>query len=155
MPDIISKNVSVFPFKVEGGRAWYLLLRRSAGRKLQGTWQVVHGEVENGEETFRSAVRGLAEQTGVAPVALWAVDYLEQFHDILTDSIRLVPCFTAQIQGDLQLSDEHDASRWLSFREAQGLCTFRNQREALETVERDVANLVAKGTEPAEFLRLY
>jgi dATP pyrophosphohydrolase len=155
MPEIVSNTVSVYAFKVEAGRAWYLLLRRTEGGKLAGAWQVIHGKVEEDEETFRAAVRELVEETGLAPVGLWSVDFLEHFHDILSDTIRLSACFAAQIQGEPELSEEHDASRWLSFREAQNLCTFRNQREALEVIQHDIANVVAKGAEPAEFLRLY
>ncbi len=154
MANIVSRTVSLYPFKIEGGRPWYLLLRRAPGPKLPGAWQAVHGHVQPGESSPRAAVRELREETSLAPISRWAIDYVERVYDQRADEIRLVPCFTALVAGDVKLSAEHDASRWLSSREAANLFTFDNQRLAVEAANRDVGQVFARGGEPNPFLRI-
>ena len=154
MAPIVSRTVSLYPFKVEAGRPWYLLLRRGADRHLPGAWQAVHGHVDEGESSARAAVRELLEETSLAPVSLWAADFVERFYEARTDEIHLVPCFAALVSGEVKLSDEHDASRWLSAREAANLFTFENQRAAIDAVHRDVGQVLARGAEPNPFLRV-
>src|SRR5204862_197307 len=83
-----------------------------------------------------------------------AVDLVERVYDPRMDEIRLVPCFAALVSGEITLSEEHDASRWLSSREAVNLFTFENQRAALEVVNRDIGQIAARGQEPNQFLRV-
>jgi dihydroneopterin triphosphate diphosphatase len=154
MATIVSKTVSLYPFKVEAGRPWYLLLRRGPDRKLPGAWQAVHGHIEKGETSPRAAVRELTEETSLSPVSLWSMDYVERVYDARADEIRLVPCFGALVAGEVKLSSEHDASRWLSAREAANLFTFDNQRAAIDVLNRDVGQVVARGAEPNPFLRI-
>lgn len=154
MTQIVSKTVSLYPFRVDGDRPWYLLLRRAPDRKLPGAWQAVHGHAEEGETAVEAAVRELREETELLPVSLWAVDYVERVYDPRKDQIRLVPCFGALVVGDPKLSGEHDASRWLSVREAEGLFTFENQRAALAILHRDVGQVLARGGEPSAFFRV-
>ncbi len=154
MASIVSKTVSFYPFKVEGGRPWYLLLRRAPERKLAGAWQAVHGHVNKGEMSVEAGVRELEEETGLSPMSIWTIDYVERVYDARADEIRLVPCFTALVSGDVRLSEEHDASRWLSHREAVNLFTFENQREAISVANREIGQVVAKGSEPSAFLRI-
>ena len=54
----------------------------------------------------------------------------------------------------MKLSAEHDASRWLSVREAANLFTFENQRAALEIADRDIGKIVARGGDPSPFFRV-
>ena len=154
MTDIVSKTVSLYAFKIEGGRPWYLLLRRGPDSKIAGAWQAVHGHVEKGEKAAEAAVRELQEETELKAISLWAADYVERVFDPRKNEIRLVPCFAALVSGDPQLSREHDASRWLSAREAAALYTFENQRAALELVHRDIGQVIAEGGEPNPYLRL-
>lgn len=154
MTQIVSKTASLYAFKVEGDRPWYLLLRRGPDRKLPGAWQAVHGHVEKDETAAKAAVRELREETELVPSSVWAVDYVERVYDVKKDEIRLVPCFAALVTGDVKLSAEHDASRWLSCREAINLFTFENQRAALEIADRDIGKIVARGDEPSPFFRI-
>jgi 8-oxo-dGTP pyrophosphatase MutT (NUDIX family) len=154
MAKIVSKTVSVYPFKIEAGRAWYLLLRRAPDRRLAGAWQVVHGHVDADETCAQAAARELAEETSLDMHSIWSADYVERVFDAEKDEIRLVPCFAAYVSGDVKLSDEHDASRWLSHREATALFTFESQRTALEIVHRGFGGVVAHGRDPNPFLRV-
>src|SRR5437867_4464921 len=137
MAELVSRTVSLYPFKVEAGRPWYLLLRRAADKKLPGAWQAVHGHLQLGETSSDAALRELSEETSLTPMSVWAADYVERVYDHVRDELRLVPCFAALISGEIRLSEEHDASRWLSSREAINLFTFENQRAALDVINRD------------------
>lgn len=154
MPKIVSNTVSVYAFRVEGDRPWYLLLRRAKGRKLPGAWQAVHGHIEDDETAVDAALRELKEETELVPHSLWAVDHVERMYDPRKDQIRLVPCFAALVAGDAHTAAEHDAKRWLTEREATNLFTFENQRAALAVVHRDIGQVIASGGEPSEFLRI-
>ena len=154
MPEIVSNTVSVYAFRVEGDRPWYLLLRRAQGRKLAGAWQAVHGHIEEGETAVDAALRELHEETELVPQTLWTVDYVERVYDPRKDQIRLVPCFAALVAGDAHTGAEHDAKRWLTEREAMNLFTFENQRAALAVLHRDIGQVIATGGEPNEFLRI-
>ena len=87
-------------------------------------------------------------------MSVWAADFVERMYDPRKDEIRLVPCFAALVAGEARISGEHDASRWLSQREAVNLFTFENQRAALEIVDRDIGRIVARGGEPSPYLRI-
>jgi 8-oxo-dGTP pyrophosphatase MutT (NUDIX family) len=154
MAAIVSRTVSVYAFKVVGGAPKYLLLRRAPGRKLPGAWQAVHGHVERGETSAEAAARELVEETGLAAKSMWAADFVERVFDAKKDEIRLVPAFAALVSGNVDLSKEHDAARWLFATRAAALFTFENQRAALAVIHRDVGAVVAKGREPNEFLRI-
>ena len=154
MPKIVSNTVSVYPFRVEGDRPWYLLLRRAQGKKLAGAWQAVHGHIEDEETAVDAALRELREETELVPHGLWSVDYVERLYDPRKDQIRLVACFAVLVSGEAQIAAEHDSKRWLTEREASGLFTFENQRAALAVLHRDIAQVIASGGEPSEYLRL-
>lgn len=154
MPKIVSNTVSVYPFRVEGDRPWYLLLRRAQGKKLSGAWQAVHGHIEEEETAVDAALRELHEETELVPQSLWAIDHVERMYDPRKDQIRLVACFAVLVSGEAQLAAEHDSKRWLTEREATGLFTFENQRAALAVLHRDIGNVIATGGEPSEYLRI-
>jgi 8-oxo-dGTP pyrophosphatase MutT (NUDIX family) len=154
MPKIVSKTVSLYAFRLVRGRTLHLVLRRAPGRKLPGAWQAVHGHIERGETSAQAAARELVEETGLAAKSLWALDYVERVFDPRKDQIRLVPAFAALVSGEVTLSKEHDAARWLSATDAMKLFTFDNQRAAVAVVERDIAKVLAKGGAPSPFLRV-
>jgi len=154
VPKIVSRTVSVYAFRVERGAPRYLALRRAAGGKLAGAWQAVHGHIERGETSVQAALRELEEETGLVAKSLWAADFVERVFDAKKDEIRLVPAFAALVSGNVNVSKEHDAVRWLSATDAATLFTFENQRAALAIVHRDVGSVVAKGARPNPFLRL-
>jgi 8-oxo-dGTP pyrophosphatase MutT (NUDIX family) len=154
MTAVVSKTASMYAFKIDADRAYYLLLRRAAGRKLAGAWQAVHGHIEKDETAAEAAVRELREETELVPSGVWAIDYVERVYDPRKDEVRLVPCFAALVTGEVKLSAEHDASRWLSRGEASNLFTFENQRAALEIADRDIGKVVARGGDPSPFLRI-
>jgi dATP pyrophosphohydrolase len=116
-----------------------VLLLRRAGSYLHGAWTYVAGHLEAGETLWQCALRELAEETGLRPQALYSADCCEQFYDVQSDCIQLVPAFVAMLEGgaNVRLNQEHDACRWLSFAEALPELLFDGQRELFARIRRE------------------
>ncbi len=142
--------VSVLALKGGGARARVLLLRRAGGH-LHGVWTYVAGHVEAGETGWQAALRELAEETGLTPVALYATGFCEAFYDAREDRIAVVPAFVATIAPDaeVRLNGEHAAFRWLSFDEALAELPFGSQRDLFTHVRREFIE-----RQPSPYLRI-
>ncbi len=70
--------VSLVAVRVLEGTNEVLLLRRT--RSLRGEWCQIAGAIETGETAWQAAIRELAEETGLAPQALFSADICEQFY---------------------------------------------------------------------------
>jgi dATP pyrophosphohydrolase len=142
--------VSVLAMQGSGETARLLLLQR-AGEYLHGVWSYVAGHVEEGEAGWQAAERELAEETGLAPVALYVTSFCEQIYDPRADCIQIIPAFVAMIGEDtsVRLNEEHAAFRWATFAEAAEALPFGSQRDLLAHVRREFV-----GRRPAQFLKV-
>jgi 8-oxo-dGTP pyrophosphatase MutT (NUDIX family) len=134
-PDI----VDVWIFRILGGSAEVLLLRRSADRILPGLWQGVSGRLEDGERVVAGALRELHEETGLAPAAieaLYDLDFVNQFHFAPADAILTAAVFAVRLGAETQvtLSHEHDAMRWLPLAVARAEVVWPGYRDALDRI---------------------
>lgn len=122
-----------------------------AGTYLHGAWTYVAGHVEAGEAGWQAAQRELAEETGLAPVELYATSFCEQFYSAYTGCIEVVPAFVARVADAavVQLNGEHSAFRWVSIDEASALFPFGSQRELLAYVRREFIE-----RDPSPWLRI-
>lgn len=154
MAQIISDKAVLYAFKVESGRPWYLLLRRSAAVEFPGVWESVVGEPRNGENCARAAIRAFVEQTSLDPVSLWAVEHVESHYDAHSDEVRLMPCFAALVSGEIRLGTRHDASRWFSSTEVANALGSAAKRASMDAIHHDVGAPVARGMEPDPRLRV-
>jgi dATP pyrophosphohydrolase len=111
-----------------------LLLRRSD--TLAGIWMAAAGRVEAGEKGWEAAIREAAEETGLVPHTLYAVDQVEQFYNIARDRVIVLPVFLGLVERDAEviLNDEHDAWEWLSFDDAIERIEFGGQRQILRFI---------------------
>jgi 8-oxo-dGTP pyrophosphatase MutT (NUDIX family) len=136
MPEVISNVVDVYPFRKAGDRVEFLLLKRSEGCRLGGTWQAVHGRVEPGETAVAAALRELHEETALRPVGFWQLEYVNTFYMASADAILICPCFAAEIAAAAQivLSNEHTAYRWKPFEEVLREYMWPGQRRAVREV---------------------
>lgn len=139
MAEVVSSLVEVCVFRMEGGRAAYLVLRRSATETAYpGLWQIVTGTIEPGEKALDAALRELREETGASPDRFWIVPYTHAFYDHRRDAVNLVPLFAAELSpgATITLSAEHARCEWLPFAAARERLVWPGQRNGLDVVDR-------------------
>lgn len=136
--------IDVYPFRLAGdGRLEALVLRRASGRS-PGSWEAVHGHIEDGEGPADAAWREVREETGLTPTRLYNLSRVESFYLHRMEAVALVPAFAAVMAGDqpIVLSHEHDQSEWLPLGEARMRLSWPRCRRALD----DIAELLATGS---------
>lgn len=125
---------------LQGGEASprILLLRRDQSY-MQGVWSYVAGHIEPGEAGWQTALRELAEETGLVPDTLYTTSFCEQFYDARANCVQIVPAFVAFVPSDVTvaLNDEHSAFSWVAIEQAMQGLPFGSQRDLLVHVRRE------------------
>jgi len=113
-----------------------LVMRRGAGTRCTGAWEVVHGRVEGAERPEDAAVREVAEETGLTVSRLYNVMcHPFYLHRIATVQVAVVFAAFADSSQRLRLSAEHDASEWMPVRDAVERLAWPRSRQALREIE--------------------
>lgn len=134
--------VDVYPVRLGVAGLQVLALRRGRMGRCPGSWEVVHGSIEEGETPVEAALRELREETGLAPERFYNLSRTESFYRHTADEIGFIPVFAAFVaEAPVRLSAEHEASEWLSLPAAQGRLNWPRERRALE----DIAIMLATG----------
>ncbi|HEX5631857.1 MAG TPA: NUDIX domain-containing protein [Gemmatimonadales bacterium] len=120
-----------------------LVLRRAPGGRCPGSWETVHGHIEEGEAPFEAALREVREETGLDATRLYNLSRVETFYMHRRDEVALVPVFAAFVprDGAVTLGEEHDAFEWLPVAAAGARYAWPRERRGLE----DVVQLVGAG----------
>jgi dATP pyrophosphohydrolase len=88
----------------------------------------------DGRETaVAAAKRELLEETGLVPVRMFQVEYVETFYFRPSDAVLLMPVFGVEVDAgaEVVLNEEHDGVRWVGVGEIGEKFMWRTQREAL------------------------
>jgi len=107
--------VDVVVLRGLGDRLEVLCLRRSASGRSPGSWEGVHGHIDEGETAVDTAVREMHEEAGLRPERLYNLSRVESFYRHTTNEVVLVPAFAAFVsrEAEASISPEHDAFEWL------------------------------------------
>ena len=109
-----------------------LTMRRAAGVRCTGAWELVHGSVEAGERPADAARREVREESGLAVERLYSIT-VNPFYMHRTDSVQLAIVFAAVVAADAEvvLSSEHDAFKWRSPKAAIRKLTWPREHQAV------------------------
>jgi 8-oxo-dGTP pyrophosphatase MutT (NUDIX family) len=141
VPAIVSSHVEVYLFRRRGRRVQFLVLRRSAGRRvLPGAWQPVTGKRLRGERPLRAAAREVLEETGLRPARWWSLETVTLYVEAASGRLVVLPLFAAEVGAAeaVARSGEHDAHAWLGARAAGRRFVWESQRRGLAAVRNEV-----------------
>ena len=88
-------------------------MRRAAGVRCTGAWEVVHGRIEPGERPADAARREVREETGLDLLRLYSIT-VNPFYLHQNDSVQMAIVFAAVVGATpkVTMSAEHDALMW-------------------------------------------
>lgn len=128
--------IDVYVLRGAGAQLEVLALRRAAGGRCPGSWETVHGHIEDAELPQQAAMRELQEETGLVPARLYNLSRVETFYLHGSDHLSLVPVFAAFVEpAEVRLGPEHDAFEWLSAASARGRFAWPRERRAVSDIE--------------------
>lgn len=136
MTEIKVGYVDVHAVRLGAAGLELLALRRAPDRDRPGSWEIVHGHIEDGEAPAAAARRELAEETGLAPLRLYNLSRVDAFFENRTGEVMLIPVFVAFVAdgAPVALSPEHDGCAWLPAAEAQRRYTWPRERRAVDDI---------------------
>jgi 8-oxo-dGTP pyrophosphatase MutT (NUDIX family) len=143
MPTARIAYVDVLVFRGAGDLLQVLCLRRSAEGRSPGSWEAVHGHIDEGETAVATAVRELWEEAGLRAERLYNLSRVESFYRHSTNEVVLVPVFAAfvSLDAEVRLSPEHDAFEWVP----PGAARVRMSWPRIRREITDAVRLVGKG----------
>lgn len=118
MTDLVVGVVDVFVVRHNANGLSLLVLRRAAGTRCTGAWEVVHGRLDPGERPEEAAVREVREESAFAIERLYNLT-CQPFYLHRLSTVQMAVVFVAFVGGgEVTLSSEHDRAEWLTPDEA-------------------------------------
>lgn len=140
--DLRVSVVDVFVLRGVASDLRVLVLRRGEGTRCSGAWEIVHGNIEDGESPEQAAVREVSEETGLRIQRLYNV-ICQPIYLHRRRAVEVAVVFAAFVEAPypVSLGDEHDAAEWLRPEEAEKRLNWPRSRSAL----RDATDLLRQG----------
>lgn len=114
-----------------------LVLRRAEGGRSPGSWECIHGHIDQNETPVQAARRELAEEAGFETPRLYTLSRVDLFYSHRHDYVALIPAFVAVMEAnaEFRLSAEHDEGQWLPLAQARARVSWPRLRRGLEDAE--------------------
>jgi len=125
-----SKVATAVPFNHEKGK--YLLMKRSRERDTNPSkWEFPSGHIQKNESPRNAALRELEEETGLKGTLLRSG---KPFTTETEDGIFRVHPFLVKIDGQPEISREHEKFQWIRPEELKKYKTVEGLKKDLERV---------------------
>lgn len=112
-----------------------LALQRGGHTRCPGSWEAVHGHLEEGEAPEVAAVRELSEETGLDIERLYNVTvHAFYLHEIATVELAVVFCAFVDSSVPVKLGQEHQAYEWLPLDQAADRYIWPRGTQALQEI---------------------
>jgi 8-oxo-dGTP pyrophosphatase MutT (NUDIX family) len=98
-------------------------------------WELIRGDINPGEDAFKSALRAVNEQTGlnIGRVNSVPFNYSYEYMKDLKVIKASVSCFAAKSDDlSVNLSKEHNFFKWVNYETAMKMLDFDEQKKLLE-----------------------
>lgn len=119
-----------------------LALQRGGHTRCPGSWEAVHGHIEEGEAPEAAAVRELREETGLEIERLYNVTvHAFYLHQIATVELAVVFCAFVDSAVPVKLGQEHQAHEWLPLDQAADRYIWPRGAQALT----EITKLLGRG----------
>lgn len=134
--------VSCFVIRPAGEGWEFLQLKRSPGKFMGDTWQLVTGGIEDGESAVQAMLRELREEADITPVEFYQLDVVNTFFLARADTIYHSPMFAAFVPADVTvtINAEHTAYRWVPEKDIVSQVMWPGERTALAELKREILN---------------
>jgi dihydroneopterin triphosphate diphosphatase len=139
MTDVVVGVVDVYVIRP----SWHVLvLQRASNTRCPGSWETVHGHIEEGESPEAAAIREVKEETGLVVDRLYNVT-VQPFYLHRYQSVQLAVVFAAFVAESVEvtLGAEHQRAEWLPANEARDRFIWPRSRAALS----DIQSLLGSG----------
>jgi 8-oxo-dGTP pyrophosphatase MutT (NUDIX family) len=126
--------VVLAPAPADSADQWQVLtMRRAAGVRCTGAWELVHGTIEPGERPAAAARREVFEETGLPVERLYSLT-VNPFYLHARDTVQLAIVFAAVVDGTrpVTMGIEHDAMAWRPPAEALVHLAWPREHEAVQ-----------------------
>ena len=135
MPNIEVRVIDAYVYRTTSAGLLFLVLKRAKTKMYEHIWQGVAGKIEDGETSWKAAIRELKEETGLAPLKIFVADHVSKFYETNGDRINFVPVFGIEVDSErVIISQEHCDHKWVDLNGALDLLVWRGQKQAIQVV---------------------
>ncbi len=138
----MKKLIDVYPYRMNGGTAEFLIFLRSSKKIYAHQWRMVGGKVKEGEAYWQAALRELNEETSLSPRLFWTIPSINSFYEAGSDQIHQIPAFAAELplEADPILDQEHTEFKWIPSSEVDKYIHWPEQKRLIKLAHELVVN---------------